>query len=59
MQPGSTGAGLRSKEKKGRIAWAWSWLIIFFAVVGASDYFRVTSQTVCAGPFISMSDLEV
>ena len=39
MQAGDVKA--KAKKQQCCAAWMWSWLVVFFAIIGASDYARV------------------
>ena len=41
---------MKAKVQKHRCcaAWVWSWLVVFFAIVGASDYARVSLTSALA-----------
>jgi hypothetical protein len=43
MQAGDVKA--KAKKQQCCAAWMWSWLVVFFAIIGASDYARVSDVT--------------
>lgn len=50
---------MRAKVKKQKCcaSWVWSWLVLFLAIAGASDYARVSARRCVAGCCVGVFDV--